>query len=472
MNNPEEYYHSKRFKALLKEFEDNERNGIPNIISAEDYIDVAEFYYNNGSVEHALQVIDTAMRLYPGDATPLLFKSRIELIDNNDPEKAIYYAEQISDKTDLEYYYIRAEILLAQGLAFDADNYLEDCYATLDDEDRQYFEIDASTLFLDYEFLDNAEKWFDRCSNKEIIEYKELKARINMTFGEFETSKKLYQELIDQNPYSTQYWNALASSQFFSNDIEESINSSEYSIAIDPDNALALLNKANGLYNLGNYNEALEYYTRYNKLCPEDDNGVMLIGLCYLLLEDFGNAIPLLQKALDMTSEDAPNRFDIYKDLAYALCRQNRVDEAMDILDKADKFDCDHNELLVYRGSLLLGCGKGNEAKDCFIKALAKSKCKPEIFLKISITFYESGDANLAYKMFKVFYKNVKGLEKGYAYFAACCYDLGKYSEFLKYLKLAIKYTPNETREILGELFPENTKPEDYYEYISQKLKK
>lgn len=148
----------------------------------------------------------------------------------------------------------------------------------------------------------------------------------------------------------------------------------------------------------------------------------------------------------------------------------NRVDEAMAILDKADTLDCDHNEMLVYRGSLLLGCGRMAESRDYFIKALEKSKNEPNIFLKITITLYESGDLELAYKMFTIFYKIAKGCHNGYAYFAACCYDLGRYKEFLKYLKPAVKYTPEEAKDVLGVLFPRGTKPEDYYKQIKDKL--
>lgn len=291
MPNNEDYFSSNRFKQILKEFEENEKIGVPTIIDAEDYIDIAEFYYNNGNIEQALYVTDTAIRLFPDTPTPLLFKSRIELIDNNNPEKALFYAEQITDKTDIEYYYIIAEIMIAQGKTDEADAYLNECYDAVDDEDKGYFEIDVANLFADYEVFDKAEAWFKRCTNHDPIEYKELKARLMMNRGEFEQSKKLYQELLDSDPYSTNYWNSLASSQFFSNDIEESINSSEYSIAIDPNNALGILNKANGLYNLGNYSEALKYYKRYTSLNPNDDNGEMLVGVCHLLLEDFENAL-------------------------------------------------------------------------------------------------------------------------------------------------------------------------------------
>jgi len=457
---------------MLNDFEENEKNGTPTIINSDDYVDIAEFYYNNGDVEHAMHVIETAQQLYPDSSSPLLFKARIELIDNNDPEKASFYADQIIDKTDVEYYYLMAEIMISKGFSRDADAYLNEKYDNIDDEDKEYYLIDVATLFVDYDKLDLAEEWYKRCTDSNLIEYKELKARLMMNRGEFETSKKLYQELIDSDPYSINYWNSLASSQFFSNDIEASIDSSEYSIAIDPSNALGVLNKANGLYNLGNYEEALKFYKRYNELCPDDDSGEMLIGLCYLLLEDFENALAHLRKASEMAEQDSPNLADIYKDMAYALCRLERADEGMAVLDKAGEFGCDPNELLVYRGSLLLGCGRFDESKEYFMKALGESGCKPEIFLRITITFYESGDLELAYKMFKIFYEHKQYVQSGYVYFAACCYDLGRYKEFMKYLEIAVREVPQETKEVLGVLFPEGTKPEDYYEYMKKKLKK
>lgn len=472
MPNSDDYYRSKSFRDMLGEFEENEKNGVPTIISSEDYVDIAEYYYNNGDVEHALQVIDTTLRLYPDSSAPLLFKARIELIDNNDPDKATFYAEQIIDKTDVEYYYLIAEIMICRGLSKDADAYLNERYDDIDDEDKEYYLIDVATLFVDYDELDLAEEWYQRCSDHDLIEYKELKARLMMNKGEFETSKKLYQELIDSDPYSINYWNSLASSQFFSNDIEASIDSSEYAIAIDPNNALGLLNKANGLYNLGNYEEALKFYKRYNELCPDDDNGEMLIGLCYLLLEDFENALAHLRKASEMSEPDSTNLVDIYKDMAYALCRLERADEGMAFLDKAGELGCDPNELLVYRGSLLLGCGRFEESKAYFMKALEESNCQPEIFLRITITFYESGDLELAYKMFRIFYEHRQKLYYGYVYFAACCYDLGRHKEFLKYLKIAVRHSPEEAKEVLGTLFPDDMKPADYYEYMKAKLKK
>ena len=112
---------------------------------------------------------------------------------------------------------------------------MEDKFLEIDDDDKDYFAIDSAALFFDYGVVYLAEQWLKRSEDTDCAEYKEQAARIFMEKGEYEESKKLLNELIDSDPFSIHYWNALASSQFFNNNIEDSIQSSEYSIAINPD---------------------------------------------------------------------------------------------------------------------------------------------------------------------------------------------------------------------------------------------
>ena len=470
--NSEDYFLSNDFKAILKKFEEAENEGRFALLDSDELVDIAEYYYNNGKPDKAGEIIERTLSVYPGSAAPLLFQARLALIEDKDTAKAEYFTEMIEDKTDPEYFYMKAETMLYKGMADEADTYLKDRFDEIDDEDKDYFAIDSAALFIDYGAIKKAEKWLKRCEDTDLIDYKEQAARISLENGEYEKSKKLYNELIDEDPFSTQYWNSLASSQFFSNNIEDSIQSSEYSIAINPKNAAALLNKANGLYNLGNYKEALEYYKRYNELCPDDENGEMLIGFCNLLLEDFHGAIEHLAKAEKLLPPQSPSLIDVYKDWAFALCRLGRMDECMEVLDKTDKLDCDHNEMLVYRGSLLAGSGRKTEARELFFKALKNSGFSPNIFLKIAITVYESGDLALAYKIFKSLYEYYNGMTDGYAYFAACCYDLGRADEFLQCLKIASEHSPSELKALLEKLFPEGMEPKDYYKYMFDKIKR
>ena len=52
--------------------------------------------------------------------------------------------------------------------------------------------------------------------------------------GKYKDSERIFNELIDRNPYSTTYWNALASTQLMNEDYNNAITSSEYAIAIAP----------------------------------------------------------------------------------------------------------------------------------------------------------------------------------------------------------------------------------------------
>lgn len=468
--NSEDYFLSSDFKSLLNRFEEAESSGNYAMLDSDELIDVAEYYYNNGNVKYGLDIIEIALSVYPGSAAPLLFKARIALIDNHDSKTAEMYTEQIADKSDLDYYYMKAEIMLAEGHADKADEYLEAKFNNVDEEEQDYFAIDSATLFMDYGDIVRGGKWLERSTETDSSEYKEQKARIMLEKGDYEKSEKLYNELIDENPYSTQYWNSLASSQFFHNDIEESIRSSEYSIAINPNNASALLNKANGLYNLGNFEEALKFYLRYNKLCPNDEFGEMLIGFCYLLSDKYEEAISHFEKSESLSEPKSPNLVDVYKDWAFALCRLGRMKECMAVLDKASMLDCDQNEILVYKGSLLLGTGHHEEAKEYFIRAIKDSGYSPKVFMNIATIVYESGDIEVAYNMFKTLFSANVGWTDGYAYFAACCYDLGKTHEFLDSLKKAVRYSPNEAERLLGKLFPEGMEPKDYYKYMFYRM--
>ena len=469
--NSEDYFLSDEFKDVMKRFEDAGKNDQYASLDSEELIDIAEYYYNHGDIARAKDIVEKALSIYPGSSAPLLFKARMALLNKDNVTKAEYYTEQIEDKSDIEYFYMKAEILLYEGKNEEADKYLEEQYDIIDEDEKDDYPIDVAALLIDYNDIEHAEKWLKRSEDVDSPEYKEQMARLMMGKGEYEKSKKLFNELIDENPYSTHYWNELASTQFYSRNIEDSIRSSEYSIAINPKNSAALLNKANGLYNLGNYEGALEYYKKYIKLCPDDDNGEMLIGFCCLLLDKYEEAIIHLKKAEQLSPPQSPNLIDIYKDMAFALCRLGRIKESMAVMDKTEKLCCNHNEMLIYRGNLLIGSGCLLESKKYFIQAIKSSGCSPYIFMRIAITVYECGEPMISYKMFKILFRHYKDWHNGYAFFAACCYELGKIDEFILNLNNAALHTPKELKFLLGKLFPKDMDPKDYYQYILDKLK-
>jgi len=50
----------------------------------------------------------------------------------------------------------------------------------------------------------------------------------------------------------------------------------------------------------------------------------------------------------------------------------------------------------------------------------------------------------------------------GYAHYARCCYELGLMDEYDRILGIAIKKNLIETKNLLADLYPEDSKPETY----------
>lgn len=472
MPNNDDYFRSRIFKQMLEEFERNEKEGIPNVISSDDYTDIAEFYYDKGDMKRAVHIVDTAAEMYPGASAPLLFKAHMELIDCGNAEQAEQTAELIEDKTDIGYFYLKAELMLARGQAAEAEAYLEERYSEIDDDDKESFLVDAANLFFSYNETETSERWAARCTERDSKEYKELRARLATFHEDYETSMQLYKELLDEDPYSIEYWNALASAQILTDDPEASVNSSEYSLAIDPDNALGIFCMANGLVNMGNYKEALTYYVRYTKKYPPDEEVEMLMGLCFFMLEKYEEAAQHLQKALEMPESDSSNVIEIRRFLAWALSKTGRMVDAFAELDLFVESGGDSHEALVWRCCFLQEAGHENEAEALFLNALNNSECDVDVFVETTSMIYECERPVEAYRLFSLLFKHMQKLHKGRASFAACCHDIGLQDEFMNNVRQAAEYEPDEACEVLGSLFPDGMEPSEYYNYLISKGKR
>lgn len=461
------YFESPTFKDLLARYEKSLRDGESVYMDADDLTDIADYYQEKGQGAEAKQAAEYALKLFPGAASPLAFMARLALMEKGDTREARQLARQIDDKSDLEYLYIMAEIMLAEGKADEADRYMDEHYQEMDDEDRPDFVLDTATLFADYDQFLTADKWLHRSDETDEADYRELQGRIALGTGHYEESEAIFNELLDEDPWSGFWWNSLAMAQFMHNHINESITSSEYSIAINPNDDDAILNKANGLYSLGNYEEALRYYERFKQLRPSEEVGDMFIGMTLLQLNKPEEALKHFLSAERISEPDSPNLCEIYQQTALTYSHLGQLDNALSYMDKALSLDdADTDELMVGRGHLLLENGRLEEARHAFITAMRHSGGEPHILLDIAISIYDCGYIRLAYRMLKVLVNSdIDAWNDGYAYLAACCYDLDRHEEFLTYLRLACEKNPVEARHVLSEIFPEGMPPEEYYQY-------
>ena len=466
-----EYFDNEEFKEILKQYEESVKSGGRIYMDADDLADIAAYYHFNNREEEAEKAISLAMEYNPEALGPMLYKAK-EALEAKDFDTVERYATKIEALDSLEAIYLHAEVLIQKNDVDKADSALLEFYNNeVPAEERTDYIKDVVELYLEYHQFIKAFEWTIRIPGPQSDNFKELMARTLFGLGKYKDSEKLFNELLDKNPYSTSYWNALAGIQYMKEDYNAALTSSEYAIAIDPNDADGLMSKANTLYTMGNYDEAFVYFKKYSEKRPDDEFGYLNQAQCIINKGEFEEGLSLLKKAISLAPVDSVYLPEIYQEMSFVYNKLGNVEKALWCMDMMYELKCDHAAILVMRGHILLANKREEEARKEFDKALEVSNNDPKTQLKVIISYHDNMHLNQAYKLYLEFFKNVdKEWNEGYAYMALCCNDLKKDDEFLYYLKKACECNPEEAKAVLCEFFPEDMTPKDYYDYALEHL--
>ena len=466
-----EYFEQDEFLNTLKKYEDARKNGKDVYFDEDVLANISNYYETHDNSLAAIDTIEYAIRLFPGDVYPLVFRARMAILIEDDIEKAKKYLKSVIDKHDIEYYYAIAEVKIAEGHPELASKYLKHKAEDIDEDDTESYIVEVATLFADYNEFVIAKKWIDISNNPDDPDYWQIKGLIELGLGNLKESESIYNSLLDKDPYSTEYWNQLASAQLLNFNFNDCVSSSEFSLAINPDDTDAILNKSNGLFGLANFEESLKYSKRYTEICPDEYSGNMLQGMALSNLERYEEAIDAFNKALEKCPDNDPAKNEIYEELTNALSLTDKFDEAIKIADY-----CYRNnggiEAIINKGNLYLQHGDMANARDTFEIALKESNNDSETYIRISASLMDNGYVEMAYKILHCMLNHKEAQsDKIYVFLAACCKILGYDDEFKAAVKKAVKKAPNEAKNILKDYFPENMDPKDYYKYLTNTKK-
>lgn len=471
MTDDDAYFNSEEFKAILQQYEESVKVGQPIYMDADDLADIADYYHFEDRIEEANEAINLALQFNPTAVGPLLYKAR-EALSLQDFEKAREYAERIETLDSLEYLYLKCEILICEGKVEEADDIFREHFKEVPADEYIDYVYDVANLYSEYQQHNKAFEWMARSKGDDSDDFKELMARTLFGLGKYKDSERIFSELIDRNPFSNRYWYSLASAQFMNEDYNASVTSSEYAIAIAPDDADSILAKANGLFRLENYEEALSYYERYNRIIEDDEFSYLHQGTCLVNLGRYSEAIASLEKAEEVAPEDSLCLPEIYQEFAFAYNELKQPDTALYYIDKTRSLDCDHVEMDLIKAHILLSDQRIEEAEKMFKKAIANSDNAYKTMLRIMVSLYDNRYVKASYHLFKKFFKHIdNNWKEGFSYMALCCYDLKKYDEFIDYLRISVEKNPREAKLVLGPLFPTGMQVNEYESYITNQLK-
>lgn len=458
-------YTPEEVQRLIEQYQQDRRLGYSDM-EVDDFLAIADYYEDRSQLKESMAAVDFGLKCYPFDVDLVAFKARHAMFYEKDTEKAKRLAKQITDKNDLTYFYLVAEIMLNEGKAKAANDYLKKQMKNLYDDELDDFVLDAAQLFYDYEEFRKAEWWVGQSALTDDEQYLKLKAGLAFSKGQHKQGAETMEQLLDKDPYSTEGWNMLASSQFKQCNMEEAVDSSEYSIAINPNDAEAVANKAQALFAMNKWEESAACYDRYIALRPNESYGYSCKGFAMQHLDRLDEALELYKKAEELDKDHPENLLDVYESCV-AIYSDNADWETA--LAYADKIEAAGNKsaACLQRAYIALKKGDLPSAQDFLCNAIhAADDVMPAIH-KSAVMALDFGYPSKAIELYEELFQGAPAdWNEGYSYYAIALRELGEMDKWRKAVKTAVAKNPFEAKIALQEYFPEGMHPEQYYNYL------
>lgn len=304
----DEYYQSEEFQQLRERYEESLATHIPVFFDAMEMGDLIQYYASVGDNEKAMTAADTTLATWPTALEPLAYKARYAMTIEGNIEKAERYAATIGDKSDCEYFYLMAEILIHKDKIDEMDKLLRGHFDELPAEEQDDYALDVADMLNEYRFTELTLSWLRLVKDRQHPDYKTIKAKalVYSDLCDFDgEGEELLEELTNDDPYNVEHWLSLADAQRIKGEYNECINSCDYAIAIDPSNRTAVFTKGQALIALERFDEAVSLFQRYYAACGWDGKGITAMALAFCLVsankEDEANE--WLGKALAETED-------------------------------------------------------------------------------------------------------------------------------------------------------------------------
>lgn len=381
-------------------------------------IEMAQLHMDGGHYKQALEAIEKAETLQPGDYELIGLKGAVLLDMERFSEsiEAYLYVLPFAEEKDEAHYNLG---LAYQGLG---DN----------NEAIRHFK-EALTIN-----SANEDALFELVTCLEIEDA-------------LESSISYYEEFIDSNPYSSNGWYNLGIVHDKLGQFEKAVNAYEYATLIEPEFSSAFYNLGSTLMHMGKFIEAIEYFEKTIELESWQDALLFLnLGQCYHQLEQYDKAISYYQKALFIDDENDMACFGVGK----CLDEQERWYESIHFFKKAAKLDPTSSSYWMSLAEAEYKVGNLTSSLDAYQNAADLDPKNRYVWLNWSYLVSEQGDYDRAIEL------ALSGLdelpEDAEIYYRTVAYMIlaGNYKEAFNFLENAL-ILDYDKHVLLFEFFPE-----------------
>ena len=482
-----DFFNSPEFRDTLASYEMSEKQNIPIYMDVDDFLDISDYYMSIQDVKASEKAIERGLSMHRGD--PLLNISKAGIaIYKGDYDTARRIAQEQAGCGEQDLLFVNGQLALTE---------MPPDLQKADDMFRQWLEIeeresnghkedmkDAYARIINsiYEISGSV-----KATERWIEEYIEKNEPLNGDSNDMElvdickeanlygTLAALYTKILETNPYIKGGWSTLSTALLFTEKTEEAEDASEFALAIDPDDPMALLTKAQCMFVKTNYEEAYKYFKRYTDI-TKDKSHMLNMGICLVECGKYDEAISMMDSAKEAYCATIIDK-ELYAWACYekanALLLKGENDEALKEIEEACSIIDNEESFLQLECEIKAVTDGVEEAMRVCIKAFGITEKFTRCIITAASRLMAREKFDLASSLLRnlLLYRDFEPkCNDAYAYLALCMIKMDNTEKFLLYLKKACENCPNTLKGIFGNMF-KGINPEEYYNYLINKNK-
>lgn len=476
------YFETPEFKRILETYEAAMSEGKSVYMDADELTDIAEYYsmvtHDDAGVDEAIAL---ALQLHPDAVDPQIFQAR-QAMFQGDYQRSLELCNAIEDQEHREVFFLKAELMVRQGQCDQARQLLI-THAEEVTEDYDYFLYDSAYIFIDYQDYQSALFFAEKLEQIAPIWFKtwELCADVHLALESFKKALTYIERMLDKDAYYVNAWNWRAEAYCGLQDLEQAFASTDFALAISPDNERAMELKAWILMRQENFEEAHQLYEQLQARVPESEIHCLYDSFCLFDLGRIDDSLRLILRAEQLAEGMSAEQPAIYEHHAHILSEQGKVEEALRYIDFAEEAQGQDAEEIApgetwqdfdyYRARIFADNGDSQSAIR-YIERIAQKGREDviSVLLQGAQILFEASDYANACELLNIVLKQETDipeelLARAYPFMAACLHELGEHQQCLDYLRLSIEHNSPEMSEILSYIFPNGVQPTEYYDY-------
>ncbi len=321
------YFDSQEFREILKRYEQTRTKEVCSYFEMEDLLDILIYYLLQDSIDEAEDVFTHAKILHPTDSDLTKMEVRL-MLARNEPEKALMKLAELGNIDDDEYSLMQAQAFIALKEFREAR---EIAIAILNKmETTREMACEALETLLDcgyaQEALEITEFGLKKYAGEKHL--LEIKAECLIELQDTKEAIKIYNRLLDEDPYSTFYWEQLARIYYLTNRYAKALECYEYELAINDEIDYARMMQGYCYYFMRDYKKA---YAIFGSLAEKYTQSVMprfYKAMCKWHEGDEEEAIELFKEVVELSEDESIEAMVASVNRAIILSSQGNTDEA------------------------------------------------------------------------------------------------------------------------------------------------